>query len=124
MSTIRDIELMILILKNIKENYSPGGYFSNNIRVDEYSGVEISYNLQLLMDKGYVKIWNESTHHQSPYRTYLINRVTDKGEDFIQMSENKVWGETKKKLVSIGNFTLEIVSKIFAEIILKTMDIK
>ena len=107
----KNLDLNIKILKDIQENGSPlRGYHSQNIKIDSFSGEEISYNLELLHDAGYVLFWDEDTHMSSEYKTFLIRRLTNSGEDFVKLSSNKGAMEwVKKQILPLGGgVTLEI----------------
>ena len=77
-------ELQILILKDIRDFYTPGGIMSSAMSFEGYTADEISYNLRLLINEGYVKIWSDTTTHGDSCRTYLIDMLTTRGHNLIE----------------------------------------
>lgn len=109
---IKNPDLMILILKDIQNNYSMGGYFSDKIIIDKFSKEEISYNLQLLHDENFV-LYKDTTVHGLSCKRFLIERLTIQGEEFLELSKNSgAWKKAKDVLIPTGTFILEMARDI------------
>jgi hypothetical protein len=81
----------------------------------DYSLEDVSYNLNLLIEGGFVigKIERDETMP-------LIKRLTSKGHDFIDtITPDGIWEQTKQEAKKIPGATLDAIAKIALDIVMK-----
>lgn len=80
---------------------------------DEYSFEEVSYHISLLTDDGYV-IAKVVPTCGTLYASYIVERLTNKGHDFLDSIRNEtVFAKTKSRIIStVGAATLDIVKDV------------
>jgi|ERR1700730_13453399 hypothetical protein len=88
----------------------------SDIGVINHSYSEVAYNLNLLIDKGYIK----GTHGMQMPR---ISHLTWEGHDFLDsIRDPETWAKTKKAATRAGGFTVDLLRDLAKGLIKKQIE--
>lgn len=92
----RNFDLMRKILIDIEESNPVEMYTQDFFDLsDDFD--ELSYNIQLLYEAGFINAYDISTCDGSYYPQYQINWITNAGHDYLDsIRSESIWNKTKQ----------------------------
>lgn len=115
---VRDV--LLYLEKNMKYNEP---FFANQIELKEYLEEDILYTCEKLTEAYFI---NAEIHKYvtGDLPTIMITSISYDGHQFLDNIRNEsVWKETKGKLKTVGDVSLNIISQIAASIITSKLNI-
>ena len=90
------------------------------VLLNEFKEEDIAYSIYMLADAGFIKMTSGYENIIHPQ----IQTITYKGHEFIQKIKNDtVWNKTVSSLKPIGVFTLELISQVATNVIMKSLNL-
>lgn len=107
-------DLLLYFEKNLSYENS---IQANQINMKKYSGEEILYTCDKLIEAGLINAKKEKWII-SNIPIITISSITANGHKFLDsIRRPEIWRETKSKLKSIGSVSIEIISQVAASVI-------
>ncbi|MEL7199301.1 MAG: DUF2513 domain-containing protein [Pseudomonadota bacterium] len=116
----RDFDLIRQILLEVEG--SPTPHFDGIVRIEGYENQVVQHHVSLLVDAGFIPAIE--LHDQSSPEGYWLQdpQLTCDGHEFLNsIKDPTTWEKTKSGLKQVGNWSLPVITKVAASVVLQQL---